>query len=198
MANKAVFIDKDGTLIPDIPFNADPLLVTLNAHAGPLLRSLKDAGYLLLVISNQSGVAKGNFELSDLDAVNSKINLLLEAFATGIDAFYYCPHLPDAKLPQFSVECNCRKPKPGLLLQAASDYQVDLRQSWMIGDILNDCEAGNRAGCTTILLDNGNETEWILTDERQPDYKVSDLSEIESIILPNSVIKPRFNASQTI
>lgn len=180
---KAIFLDKDGTLIPDIPYNIDPQLLSLNVFAGQALQRLKKAGFKLIVISNQSGVTKGYFDLASLDKISKRINDLLNPFNATIDQFYYCPHLADGVIPEFSIPCDCRKPKPGLFLQAAAEHDIDLSSSWMIGDILNDCEAGNKAGCRTILLDNGNETEWVLTGSRKPTYFVNDLLQAASMIL---------------
>jgi histidinol-phosphate phosphatase family protein len=97
--------------------------------------------------------------------------------------FYYCPHHPDGKVKLYARECECRKPKPGLLLRAARDWKIDLPSSWMIGDILDDVEAGRRAGCQTILLDNGHETEWRMDNVRQPHYRVKNIEQAAHIIL---------------
>lgn len=172
---KTVFIDKDGTLIHDVPYNVDPKNVQLTMGAGRALRRIKNAGYQLIVISNQSGIAKGLFEEKDLLPINRQIQTLLTPHGVKVDAFYYCPHGPDDG-------CECRKPMPGMILQAGRDHAVDLQISWMIGDILNDVEAGNRAGCRTIQIDNGNETEWIRNDYRQPLYTVKGLAEAAEII----------------
>ncbi|SHL65971.1 D,D-heptose 1,7-bisphosphate phosphatase [Nitrosospira sp. Nsp11] len=171
----AVFIDKDGTLVQDVPYNVDPANVRLTAGAGKALRHMKNAGYQLIVISNQSGVAKGLFEERELLPVNERIRTLLEPYGVEVDAFYYCPHGP-------GDSCACRKPKPGMILRAAADHVIDLKRSWMIGDILHDVEAGNRAGCYTIHLDNGGETEWVRGDYRQPLYAVKDLAAAADII----------------
>lgn len=167
---KAVFIDKDGTLIPNIPYNVNPNRITIDEETIEGLRLLKEEGFLLIVISNQAGVAKGYFEEKDLEAVWNKISALLQKQQLCIDAFYYCPHEPNGMLPQYAIQCDCRKPLPGMILKAASELKIDLSQSWMIGDILNDVEAGNRAGCATVLIDNGNETEWRMNEVRTPDF----------------------------
>ncbi|HSB92870.1 MAG TPA: HAD family hydrolase [Flavitalea sp.] len=180
---KAIFLDKDGTLIPDIPYNADSGLISLNEFASEALHNLKQAGYKLIVISNQSGIAKGFFPFEALDGINKQINELLRPFNIEIDAFFYCPHFAGGTVPEYSVDCDCRKPKTGLFEKASSVFNIDLSASWMIGDILNDCEAGNAAGCRTILIENGNETEWELTVNREPDFIVTDLLEAASIIL---------------
>ena len=89
-------------------------------------------------------------------------------------------------IARYAVTCDCRKPKPGLLLKAIEDFSVDASQSWMIGDILNDAEAGKAAGCRSILINNGNETEWIITEPRKPDYTVTNLLEAAHIIVQHS------------
>ena len=172
---KAVFIDKDGTLVHDVPYNVDPRYIRLTAGAGAALRNMKNVGYKLIVISNQSGIARGLFEEKDLFPVNRRIQSLLAEYDVSIDAFYYCPHGP-------TEGCQCRKPMPDMILRAARDQHVCLQTSWMIGDILNDVEAGNRAGCRTIHLDNGNETEWVRGNYRKPMYSVTDWMEAAEIV----------------
>lgn len=169
---KAVFIDKDGTLIVDVPNNVDPKYIHLDPDAGPALQQLQQAGYRLFIISNQAGVAHGYFQENALVDVMNQVHYLLKPFDVKIDGFYYCPHHPDGAIPAYAIPCSCRKPEPGLILRAAQEHGIDLTASWMIGDILNDVEAGNRAGCRTILLDNGNETEWQSTANRMPTHTV--------------------------
>ncbi len=181
--NKAVFIDKDGTLIHDVPYNVQPRLIELENYVGTSLHMLQQQGYLLIVISNQSGVARGYFKEEALHVVNKRITELLKPYHTTIDDFYYCPHFPDGIIKKYAIECDCRKPKAGMLLKAAAEYNIELNESWMIGDILNDAEAGNAAGCSTILIDNGNETEWIMNEQRKPSYTVKNFKEAAEIIL---------------
>ena len=157
----AVFLDKDGTLIEDVPYNVDPGLVTLSFGAGRALAQLALEGFRLVVVSNQSGIGDGRFEAAALDAVGHRIRELLAPWHASIDAFYYCPHTR-------SFGCDCRKPAAGLLLRAAAEHRLDLHRSWLIGDILDDVEAGRRAGCRTALLANGNETQWELSPLRTP------------------------------
>ena len=96
---------------------------------------------------------------------------------------YFCPHHPEGQVPAYAVQCSCRKPQPGLLLQAAQAHRLNLARSWFVGDILDDIEAGRRAGCRTILLDNGNETEWVLNPDRQPHYYAASIDTAAGIIL---------------
>jgi len=181
--NKAIFIDKDGTLIDDVPYNVDPALIRLQKGAIEGLIKLKSEGYLLIIISNQSGVAHGYFTEDDLEGVKRRLHEMLEIHGVEFDGFYYCPHHPNGKIEQYAVTCGCRKPKPGLIFQAADHFNVELATSWMIGDILNDVEAGNKAGCRTILINNGHETEWIMNDHRKPTALAADLNEAATFIL---------------
>ncbi|WP_036168954.1 HAD-IIIA family hydrolase [Massilia sp. 9096] len=172
---KAVFIDKDGTLVDDIPYNVEPRRILLSSGAAPALRLLARLDYRLFVITNQAGIALGRFRESAMEAVHDRLQDLLFREELTLAGFYYCPHHPEGKVAPYAGDCHCRKPKPGLLLQAALDHGIDLRASWMIGDILHDVEAGNRAGCRTVLLDNGNETEWRLGPRRVPTRMAPDL-----------------------
>jgi len=180
--NKAVFLDKDGTLIPDIPYNVDPTQLTLYPDTGRSLYRLRQLGFRLIVVSNQSGVAHGFFSEEALAGVWQRLTELLTPFGAAPDAFYYCPHHPDGGIATYDIRCTCRKPEPGLLLQAAQDHQIDLSRSWMVGDILNDVEAGSRGGCRTILVDRGNETEWVPGFYRTPTASVRSLKEAADFI----------------
>jgi len=183
MMKRAVFIDRDGTLIKDIPYNSNPALIKFEDHAIEFLQQLKKKNFLLVVISNQDGVAHGYFTEESIYKMHGTIRRLLLPHNVQIDAFYYCPHFPGGKIKEYAVDCDCRKPKPGLIHKAAKTFNINLSQSWMIGDILHDVEAGNVAGCRTIFFNNGNETEWVLKKERIPEYEVSDLKQAAEIIL---------------
>jgi D-glycero-D-manno-heptose 1,7-bisphosphate phosphatase len=172
---KAIFLDKDGTLLDDVPYNIDPQRMVLSKNAGEGLRLLVRLGYQLIVVSNQSGIARGFFGEEAMKKVEQRLVELLLDQGVNLHAFYYCPHLPYGPIEAYRKECDCRKPAPGMLKQAAAEHGIDLDASWMIGDILDDVEAGNRAGCRTILLDNGNETEWQISMQRKPHYMAPDL-----------------------
>jgi D,D-heptose 1,7-bisphosphate phosphatase len=193
MSANAIFLDKDGTLIPDIPYNIDPDKISLSEGAGEGLNALSALGYHLFLVSNQPGIALGYFREEALEAVNEKIADLLAAYNVSLSGFYYCPHHPLGRVAPFNRECACKKPLPGMLYKAAKEHDIDLKASWMIGDILNDIEAGNRAGCTTILLDNGNETEWKAGPQRQPDFRAASFSEATAIIVAQKKIKRSFS-----
>jgi D-glycero-D-manno-heptose 1,7-bisphosphate phosphatase len=175
--NKAIFIDKDGTLIEDIPYNVDPDLIRFMAGAIDGLKKLKTEGYLLIVISNQSGIAHGYFKEEAMQQVKEKLWGTLQDYGIRLDGLFYCPHHPYGTVSQYAFSCDCRKPKPGMIFKAAENLNVDLSRSWMIGDILHDVEAGNKAGCKTILINNGNETEWDLNENRKPTAMAGNLQE---------------------
>ena len=187
---RAVFLDKDGTLVDDVPYNADPKRIRLSAHAGEALARLGAAGYELIVVSNQSGVARGYFAEDALDAVAGRLGELLAPYDVRLGGFYYCPHHPDGVIAGYRTACCCRKPAPGLLWRAARDHDIDLSASWLIGDILDDVEAGARAGCATVLLHNGHETEWRYGPWRRPQHAALDLAEAAEIILQRDGKEP--------
>ena len=173
---KAAFIDKDGTLVENVPYNVDPACIELTKGAALGVRRLKAHGYRVFVVSNQPGVGLGLFAATALSGVEERLRELLP-----IDGFYYCPHRPDAG-------CACRKPAPAMLKRAALEHRLHLCECWMVGDILDDIETGRRAGCRTVLIDNGNETQWELTPQRVPHFVAPDLAHAASLILDDSLI----------
>jgi D-glycero-D-manno-heptose 1,7-bisphosphate phosphatase len=188
--NKAVFLDKDGTLIHDVPYNTDTSLIKFYDDAFKALQALSLQGYLLIIVSNQSGIARGYFTVEDFFKVEQHMMQQLAQQGIPLQGFYFCPHHPDGSNSAFSIDCYCRKPNPGMLLHAAEEHDIDLSASWMIGDILNDVEAGNKAGCNTILIDNGNETEWIMNPQRQPGFTAASLLEAAEHILACTTAEP--------
>ncbi|HEY8896930.1 MAG TPA: HAD family hydrolase [Niastella sp.] len=179
---KAVFIDKDGTLIKNIPYNVNTDLIEFEDNAIAALQLLQDCGYQLILISNQPGIALGYFSEKEVRQVFQYIQDILHQHAVILDGYYYCPHDVHGVNLAYARACYCRKPMPGMLLKAAMEHDIDLERSWMIGDILNDTEAGMRAGCRTILLNNGNETEWLLNASREPSYTCNNWKDAASII----------------
>jgi D-glycero-D-manno-heptose 1,7-bisphosphate phosphatase len=179
---RAIFLDKDGTLINDIPYNVEPARMALCSGAGPALRLLAGLGYRLFVVSNQDGIAAGLFSESAMLAVGERLSNLLRGEQVQLDGFYYCPHDPRGVLTRYAFACTCRKPRPGMLLRAAREHGIDLRASWMVGDILHDVEAGNRAGCRSLLIDKGSETEWQRGPQRIPTAIAPDLAAAAALI----------------
>lgn len=150
----AVFLDRDGTIIEDIGYIGDPDAVRLIPDAAEAIRRISQAGYLVVIVSNQSGVARGLFDEAALSGVHARVEALLRAEGAGLDGAYYCPYLDsrETKVEAYRRDSELRKPNPGMLRQAARDLNIDLSRSWMIGDSPSDVEAGRRAGCETILI----------------------------------------------
>ncbi|MFC1904344.1 D-glycero-alpha-D-manno-heptose-1,7-bisphosphate 7-phosphatase [Chloroflexota bacterium] len=183
---KAVFLDRDGVInelihypqhgIVDSPFTAEQL--RLLPGVGEAIKRFHDASYRVILVSNQPGVAKGYMSQGTFDKIKEKMKAELAKEGTFLDGEYYCFHHPEAKVEKLRANCRCRKPKPGLLIQAAQDLDIDLSQSWMIGDGLTDVIAGKEAGCRTVLLGRMKCELCQLMDEEdaRPDIIVSDIS----------------------
>jgi D-glycero-D-manno-heptose 1,7-bisphosphate phosphatase len=153
MPNFAVFLDRDGTLNEDPGYLGDPQLLSLYPDTGKALAFLKNKlNFKLIVISNQSGIARGLITKEKVDAVNAKVNELLLKENVQIDAFYYCPYHPDFSSEE---ECACRKPSPELVLRSAAEFNIDLSKSYFIGDAVSDIECGFNANLKTILVKTG-------------------------------------------
>jgi histidinol-phosphate phosphatase family protein len=180
---RAVFIDKDGTLIEDVPYNVKPELVRFSAGALEGLHLLHQQGYLLCVVTNQPGVGLGLFDEHALDTLRRHLEAELLRSGVPLAGFYYCAHHPLAAVAAYRRRCDCRKPRPGLLERAAREHGIRLAESWLVGDILDDVEAGRRAGCRTVLLDNGNEMEWKSGPLRTPDGVANDLHAAAQLIV---------------
>ncbi|MBZ5710672.1 D-glycero-alpha-D-manno-heptose-1,7-bisphosphate 7-phosphatase [Nannocystis pusilla] len=175
----AIFLDKDGTLIDDVPYNVDPARVCLTRGAREGVTALQAAGYALVVVTNQSGVARGLFGGEALLIVRARIEALL---GRRLDGFYWCPHYPAGVVREYAIACGCRKPQPGLLTRAAGELGLDLARSWMVGDILSDVEAGCRAGCRTALLGQPPDP-LSLAPQYMPTLVAGDLAEAARRIL---------------
>lgn len=183
-ARPAIFLDKDGTLLEDVPFNVSPGLMHLREGVAAALTRLGKLGLPLVIVSNQSGIARGYFTEAAMGPVRRRLGQLFACSDATLAGFYYCPHHPGGDLPSYAIDCDCRKPMPGMFHRAARELGLALSDSWMIGDFLDDIAAAKRAGCRAILLNNGGETEWKLDEPaRRPDYLVDSIAEaIETII----------------
>ncbi len=153
MSNKAIFLDRDNTLIKDPGYIHHPDQVELLDGVAEALNDLKVLGYRLIVVTNQSAVARGIVTEKVLGEIHERLEELLAEQNAFLDRIYYCPYHPDGVVPEFSKESECRKPAPGMLLKAADEMDLDLSQSWCIGDSDRDVEAGRQVGCKTILID---------------------------------------------
>lgn len=153
---KAVFLDRDGTINKYVGFLRNIDDFELIHGVAKTIKELNDMGYLVIVVTNQPVIARGEVTVDELDMIHKKMETLLGQEGAYVDAIYYCPHHPhkgyDGEVPELKIECDCRKPKPGMLLQASHDFNIDLSESWMIGDSENDILAGKNAGCKTALV----------------------------------------------
>jgi D,D-heptose 1,7-bisphosphate phosphatase len=156
MPNRAVFLDRDGTINEDPGYISDPANVVLIPQAAEALAGLNKKGFKLIVISNQSGIARGIMSSKDVERVNKKINELLLKNNVSIDAFYFCHAHPEFSTPE---ECECRKPSPKLVFEAAEDFEIELNHSYFVGDNVSDIECGKNAGLRTILVKTGKGVE---------------------------------------
>lgn len=186
----AVFLDRDGVLVEDRGVLLSAAEICIPPAVPPALGDLAAAGFRLIVVTNQAVVARGLISEDELRAIHAEIERQLSAAgAPKLDAIYYCPHHPEATLPEYRVVCDCRKPKPGAFLRASREFDVDLAASFMVGDRLTDVAAGQAAGCRTVLLETGRHTDPpIVTPgdwDRQcrPDYVCSDLQAAAQWIL---------------
>ena len=154
--NRAIFLDRDGVLIDDVDLLTRRCDVRIKEGVPESLTQLKEAGFRLIVVSNQTVVARGLASEEEVRALEAEIEyLLVAAGAPRLAGFYFCPHHPNATLPAFRVRCACRKPSPGLLLQAGRELAIDISASVLVGDRLTDIVAGARAGCRTVLVTTG-------------------------------------------
>lgn len=180
----AVFLDRDGTLIRNHHYGCDPDAIELLDGVIQGLKLLKEAGFRLVVVTNQSGIARGFFTEAQLQEMHSRLAGLLERQGVRIDAIYYCPHHPEGTVPHYSIVCDCRKPRPGMVERACTDLHIDPTSCWLIGDILDDVEAGKSVGCRAVLLDVG--TEGVPESPvRTPDYVARDFLDAVGYILRN-------------
>lgn len=156
---RAVFLDRDGTINEYRGFITKPEQMTLLPGAAEAIARINKSGYLVIVITNQPVIARGECTVEELEAIHNRLETLLGQQGAYLDAIYYCPHHPDrgfaGERPELKITCDCRKPKPGLLMQAAQAYNIDLSESYMVGDQIADVQAGQAAGCRTVLLCDG-------------------------------------------
>jgi D-glycero-D-manno-heptose 1,7-bisphosphate phosphatase len=183
----AVFLDRDNTLIVSDGYLGDASKVVLVEGAAEAIARLRGLGFAIAVVSNQSGIARGMFNEAATQAVNARLDKLLREQDAGaiIDAHEYCPHHPEAPVEKYRVECDCRKPKPGMLLKASRELGLDLARSWMVGDAPRDIEAGKAAGCRTVLFVDPSLAASPAQGEQvrvQPDFRVSSLREAVDVI----------------
>jgi D-glycero-D-manno-heptose 1,7-bisphosphate phosphatase len=184
--NRAVFLDRDGVITQDPPHFAHRIdQLEIIPNSAEAIRLLNENGFKVVVVSNQSGVARGYYQELDIGLFNHAMAEELKKEGAFSDAIYYCPHHPEGKIERYRIDCDCRKPKPGMLKQAEKDLNLDLKRSFMVGDKVTDIEAGYSVGCKTIL---------VLTGHGKDEVKKVDAMSIK----PNYTTKDLYNASKII
>ena len=178
---KAILLDRDGTINKFVGFLRDINEFELLPGVADAIRRINNSGYLTIVITNQPVIARGEVTLEELAEIHRKMETLLGAEGAYLDGIYYCPHHPKrgfvGECIEYKIECECRKPKPGMLLQASRDFNIDLSQSWMVGDGKHDVGAGKAAGCRTAYITNQAENEW------SADLLVKSLHEFTEVVI---------------
>jgi D,D-heptose 1,7-bisphosphate phosphatase len=180
MSNKAVFVDRDGTINIDGPYLSDPDKFRMYPGVGEGISKLKKSGYKIIVITNQSGIGRGYFTEKNLLKIHEKMKEEFQHFNTKIDGIYYCPHHPD-------IYCECRKPKTKLFEKAIHDHDIDVTKSYMVGDKMQDVEAGKKIGVKTILIPTLN-NENTGTKKQKPDYIATNFTKAVEWILQSDAI----------
>jgi len=182
---KAIFLDRDGTINKYVGFLRKIDDFELIDGVSDAIRMINNSEYLCIVATNQPVIARGDVSVSELCLIHNKMETLLGNEGSYIDGLYCCPHHPDkgyeGEIPELKISCNCRKPKPGMLLEASHDFNIDLSTSWMIGDDKNDIKAGKAAGCRTVLISSNNE------NSLDADYVVEDLKSAVNLIVSHTV-----------
>ena len=177
---KAVFLDRDGTLNVDFGYVHSTQEWEWVSGAINGLKRLYDAGFALVIVTNQAGIARGYYEAGDVDALHEWVQLELISRGVKISGIYYCPHHPDFGVVK---QCNCRKPEPGMLIQAAQELCLDLSRSWMIGDQYSDTQAGLRAGAKAILIGRGDTDGLQIKDVSKTTHHAPNIAAAVSLIL---------------
>lgn len=179
---RAIFLDRDGTLVHPRHYPRRPEDLVLYDSIVVPMRALQELDFVFVIVTNQSGVARGYLTEEDLERMHAHLRESLARRGVRVQDVYFCPHHPDGVVPHLAIACDCRKPAPGMVVRAALDHNLHLSRSWLVGDILDDVEAGKRAGCRTVLVDLG--TEAAPTHPlRQPDFVARDTAHALEIIL---------------
>lgn len=190
MHNRAVFLDRDGTINKEVHHLSHVDQFRLLPNAGEAIKWMNEAGFMVVVITNQSVIARGILSEESLAEIHELLKEKLAAQGARVDAVYYCPHHPTAGDGPLSISCNCRKPRPGMLLQAAAELNIALEHSFMVGDTVSDLASGHAAGCRTALVRTGHGTEaekQLNGHSIQPNYIAPDLLEAARWILQQEI-----------
>ena len=186
MGKRAVFLDRDGTLIEHYDYLTDPSQVQLLPTTVAALRRLRERGFLLVMVTNQSGVARGILTEQTLIETHDRLRELLSEQGTYLDQIYYCPYHPEGAIEKYRRESEMRKPAPGMFKLAAEEMDIDLGQSWAVGDDDRDILAGQAAGCRTVLMETHNASPLVHRGESQADFRAMNLLEAANVIARHS------------
>lgn len=183
--NKAVFLDRDGVITQDPPHYAHRLdQLSLISGSGPAIKILNENHFIVIIITNQSGVAKGLYKETDITIFNDAMVEKLKQHKASVDAIYYCPHHPKAEIKKYRIDCDCRKPRPGMLIDGGKKYNIDFKSSFLVGDKWSDIEAGRSVGCKTILVKTGHGIQEFENIKCPVDYVAADLLDaVQNFIL---------------
>ncbi len=191
MKQRAVFIDRDGTLSEEVGYINHPSRFSLFPYSASAIRHLNENGWLAIVITNQAGVARGYFSEDMIQTVHERMAKELESDNAKLDAIYYCAHHPSVGEPPYRLDCDCRKPKPGLISRATEDFDIDLEASWMVGDRYSDIELARNAGLKSLFVLSGyGRGEWEhqrATWIEKPDLIAENLLEAVRLIVSKSL-----------
>jgi len=187
--SKAIFIDRDGTISEEVGYINHPSRFRVFPYAAEAIKLANDSEWLAIVVTNQAGVARGYFTEDMIHTVHAQLEADLNARGARVDSIYYCAHHPSVGEPPYRFDCDCRKPKPGLILRAAGDLEIDLKQSWMVGDRYSDIELARNAGVNSAFVLSGygrGEWEHQRSDwQHEPDLVAEDLLEaVKRIVNP--------------
>ena len=184
---RAIVMDRDGTVCDEVGYVNHVSRIRLLPRSAAAIRRAREAGFKTAIVTNQAGVARGYFDEELIHRVHDRVRELLAADGAAVDAIYYCPHHPDAGAPPYRLDCDCRKPRPGMLLRARDELGIDLARSYLVGDSMRDVEAGHRVGATTVLVLTGygrGELEYRSAGwKTRPDHIAEDLMDAVEWIL---------------
>jgi D-glycero-D-manno-heptose 1,7-bisphosphate phosphatase len=190
MKRPALFIDRDGTISEEVGYVNHPSRFRLFPYSAEAIKLLNDNGWLAILVTNQAGVARGYFSEDVILEIHEQLRRKLENDSARLDAIYYCAHHPSLGEPPYRLDCDCRKPKTGLIDQARADFEIDLEQSWMVGDRYGDVELARNAGLHSALVLSGyGRGEWEYQREawkEQPELVAEDLLEVVKRIVNGS------------
>jgi len=184
---RAVFLDRDGTINEDVNYLNHPDQIELISGSAEGIKLLSENGFIVVVITNQSGVARGIIEEEKLPLIKDRFCRLLEEKGAKIDGYYYCPHYLKGKVEKYAVKCDCRKPAPGMLKQAAEDLDIDLKGSYVVGDKVCDIELGKNVGAVSILVKTGYGKSEAENCESSSDHTAENLLDAAQWIITNNL-----------